>query len=142
MPQAQPINLIEAKGRYHIGKADAERRRASELKVPDGGIEAPAFLTKKQKEKFDHYAELLQNIGIMKELDVDCLARYIVAHDQYISYTKKSNREPDIDAKIKLANLADKSFNQAHKCATALGLTITSRCKLTVLPEQEELDEL
>jgi P27 family predicted phage terminase small subunit len=38
---------------------------------------------------------------------------------------------------VKFANMRDKAFKQVMKCASELGLTITSRCKL-VVPKQEE----
>lgn len=140
---SEPIDLLIAKGRSHLTKKEILERRAAEIPVPVGDLSAPSFLTKKQKERFDWYADRLQQVG-MKDLDVDCLARYIVAHDRYIEFTKKAAKtDIEIDAVVKYANLADKAFNQAHKCATALGLTITSRCKLT-LPKSiaEEDDEL
>ena len=138
---AEPIDLIQAKGRKHLGQREILERKAAEIPVAVGDLSAPSYLTKTQKAKFEHYSELLGQVG-MKELDVDCLARYIIAHDQYLAYIKLAAKVEDVNEKAKLVNLADKFFNQAHKSASALGLTITSRCKLVLPKALEEDDEL
>lgn len=85
----EPINLIIAKGKKHIGPAFIEERRAQELSVPFKDVVAPDYLTKKQKEEFDTYADLLLKLDIFTELDVDVLAQYCIAHDLYLEYSKQ-----------------------------------------------------
>lgn len=139
---AEPIDLIVAKGKTHIGRREILERKAAEIPVEIGDLSAPEYLTKGQKKKFEHYSKLLGQVG-MKELDIDCLARYIIAHEQYLVYVDLAAKAEDTAERVKLVNLADKFFNEAHRSASALGLTITSRCKLT-LPKSisEEDDEL
>lgn len=136
----QPIELIKAKGKSHKTKAEIEQREMTELKVDLKNIEAPKFLTSKQKEEFKNIADKLLEIGIMTELDEDCLARYILAKTNYLKLTKMVNkvtRENNIVSMEKLITMQDKAFKQCRSCATDLGLTITSRCRL-VVPEKEK----
>lgn len=130
----QSIAVIEAKGRSHLGKAEIERRRASEIKPITDNIIAPTFLTKKQIEKFDIIANQLIDLGIMGETDVDALARYIVAEEFYIHATKQirktSKTDPDkLDIWIRIQ---ERLFKQCRASANDLGLTISSRCRLVV----------
>ena len=86
----QPIDLIKAKGKKHLSEREYEERKSQELDVPFVEVEPPDYLTtKKQKEEFNHYAGMLVELGIFTELDVDCLARYILAKELYINYTKQ-----------------------------------------------------
>lgn len=136
----QPIELIQAKGKKHLTKEEIAERQASELKVDLKNINIPDYLTKKQKEEFQEIASKLLYIGIMTELDEDCLARYIISKHTYLSLTKKLNKKEiknDIDQLDRIMTLQDKSFKQCRACANDLGLTITSRCKL-VLPKTPE----
>lgn len=142
----EPIALIEAKGKTHMGEEERERRRKQELHPPFTDVRAPEYLTDKQAEKFDYYAGMLLALKVMTELDTDCLARYIIAHDLYIGYSKALTRvlswgDPDDIQKIQ--NMQAKAFQQAQTCARDLGLTITSRCKITIpLPVNPEDDDL
>lgn len=136
----QPIELIQAKGKKHLTKKEIAERQASELKVDLKNINIPGYLTKKQKEEFQEIASKLLYIGIMTELDEDCLARYIISKHTYLSLTKKLNKKEiknDIDQLDRIMTLQDKSFKQCRACANDLGLTITSRCKL-ILPKTPE----
>ena len=136
----QPIELIQAKGKKHLTKEEIAERKASELKVDLKNINIPGYLTKKQKEEFQEIASKLLYIGIMTELDEDCLARYIISKHTYLSLTKKLNKKEiknDIDQLDRIMTLQDKSFKQCRACANDLGLTITSRCKL-ILPKTPE----
>ena len=136
----QPIELIQAKGKKRLTKEEIAERQASELKVDLKNINIPGYLTKKQKEEFQEIASKLLYIGIMTELDEDCLARYIISKHTYLSLTKKLNKKEiknDIDQLDRIMTLQDKSFKQCRACANDLGLTITSRCKL-ILPKTPE----
>lgn len=83
----EPINLILAKGKKHVSRRVIEERRAQELKVPFTDVEAPSYLTAKQKKVFDAYAEKLLALEIFTELDVDLLAQYCIAHELYLQYS-------------------------------------------------------
>lgn len=142
----QPLSLVLAKGAKHLTKAEIAERRSSEVQGCVDGIAAPSYLTAKQKKQFDTIADQLQRIGIMGETDNDTLARYIIAQDLYeqaVKDLRKLQKERPRDAGAaelvtwaQLLNTLDKRqeryFKQAQTAATALGLTISSRCKLAV----------
>lgn len=143
--QREPIDLLIAKDKSHLTKEQIEQRRAQELHVPFKNVKAPAYLSKKQKAKFMKIAEKLLALGIMTELDVDCLAMYVLSHDLYLSYTKTMAQlaeKNDIAGLKTVQGMQDKAFRQAQMSARELGLTITARAKLvipTFLDEDEEL---
>ena len=151
----QPTKLLEAKGKKHFTKAELEERLAKEVQPCTDEIAAPPYLTKKQKSQFNLLAEQLQKIKIMGETDVDALARYVTAQAQYEAATKdlrdllkeKPKRGGEgylVKLKIwtetqdSMAKIQNRYFTQAHTAASALGLTISSRCKLEVpVPEEK-----
>lgn len=141
----EPVSLILAKGRTHLTRTDIERRMAEEIQVPFTDVQPPDYLTgEKARTEFMGYAEKLLAIGIFTELDVDTLARYILSKNLYLQYTaeltKMIQRHEDTREMRDLQNMQDKAFRQCHACAGALGLTITSRCKLTVPQVDNEED--
>ena len=111
-------------------------------------------MNKKQKEEFAEIATKLLDIGIMCELDEDCLARYLIDQDNYLKFTnllnkamkdKKSKKYKDnAEMQSILSNdieryliHQDRAFKQCNSCADKLGLTITSRCRL-IVPQAPE----
>lgn len=133
----QPVDLIVAKGKKHLTKAEIETRKAQEIKVDFKDVKAPDYLPESLHKEFDEIAGKLLAIGVMTELDEDALARYLLSKQTYLQYTSlltkalKSNRIGDAD---KLTTMQDKAFKQCRASASDLGLTIASRCRL-VLPE-------
>lgn len=157
----QPLSVIQGKGRSnHITKAEAKKRKGQEEAVKGyvDNIEAPSYLTKKQKEEFEQIANELIRLDIFSNLDVDGLARYIDSRDQYIKVVKtlrtmKPARvgtievgDQEIKDKIasddyaKLSRVKNLLFNECKAAASELGLSITSRLKL-VIHKQEENKE-
>ena len=140
----EPIALVVAKGKKHLTKKEIEERTESELKVPFLDVKPPTYLTKAQKKKFKDIASKLLALGIMTELDVDCLARYILSQDLYLAYTEQ------VAALIEEGNLIllkdvqamqDKAYRQAQTSAKSLGLTIVDRCKIAIPPPPEDDDD-
>ena len=135
----EPIDLIVAKGKKHLTKDEIERRRAEELDVPDDAIAPPAYLTKRQKEEFRTIADTLISLKIMKNLDIDALAAYLVTRDEWIAATRqlrRSGARDDIDRYDKLSRITERYRKQMRIAASDLGLTITSRGKL-IMPTPE-----
>ena len=101
-------------------------------------------MDKKQEKQFIHIANILLDVGIMTELDEENLAQYLIANTNYILYTKKVNKlnkelekENDTDKEYRIMTLLepllkqqDKALSQSRACASDMGLTISSRCKL------------
>lgn len=144
----EPIDLIVAKNKSHRTKEEIEERKNSEIRAPNDKIEAPDFLSDKEKEEFYKIANQLSELGIMSNLDNDILARYIRARTEYIRITKElsaisfsnsncDEKSEDIYCYDKVQKIQTRLFKQCNECARELGLTISSRCKL-VVPKKEE----
>lgn len=147
----EPINLIIAKGNKHLTKQEIEERQNAEIQVNHTDIKIPDYLDEKEKDEFNKIAEILLEIGIMTELDEDCLAHYLIANTNYKKYTKMlRNLEKKID-KVKSKNekkeiledidlyliYQDRALKQCRACASDLGLSISSRCKLVMPPSKD-----
>ena len=136
----QPIEVIEARGKKHLTKAEIEARKSTELKVDLKDVKVPNYLPKTLIDEFNEIASKLLHIGIMTELDEDCLARYLLSKQSYLQYNtllNKATKKNNIQEMEKLMTMQDKAFKQTRAAATDLGLTIASRCKL-VMPETKE----
>lgn len=141
----QPVDVLTARGKSHLTKAEKERRKATESVVPVAlrGVSPPGYLDKwpEIRDEFNRYAEMMtalmpDNFG---QPDADCLARYVVSESLYERYTSDLMEERD-PLNIKNLQIAqDRAFKQAQACASSLGLTVTARCKL-VVPERREDD--
>lgn len=153
----EPVDLIKAKGKKHLTKAEYEERKAQEIQVPFTDIEPPSFLPKSLHKEFYEISDKLKAIGIMTELDTVSLAQYLIAKQNYILYTGmlmkviKRNVSPDseylteddVKENTRVQALQDRALRQCQTCARDLGLTITSRAKMVVpQPPEDEDDEL
>ena len=137
----QPVELVIAKGKKNLTKAEIEERRNSEIKPITDNIIAPTFLTKKQREDFYEIANQLEKLKIMGETDVDALARYIVSRDLYVKLTEQLQKNEIIQDPTVLDSYMknqDRAFKQCRSSAMDLGLTISSRCRLVVPKINEE----
>lgn len=153
----QPIELLVAKGKKHLTKAEIEERTNVEITPIQDDMSAPNYLTAAEKTRFNKIAEQLKKLGIMGETDTETLARYITSQTQYEAATKNLRslltsipKDKDFEdykdflvaldgwteQQDKLAKLQDRYFKQAQTSASALGLTISSRCKL-IAPQVE-----
>jgi len=134
----QPIALVQAKGAKHLTKAEIAKRQATEISAPNDKIEPPAYLsTKRRKQVFVIIARELVEIGIMTNLDVDALARYVIAQELYVKASKRLLSLTDSEDFSGLLKNQDKLFRQCRSAAMDLGLTISSRCRL-VMPKPKE----
>lgn len=137
----QPVELVIAKGKKHLSKAEIKERRESELQPIADEIVAPSYLTKKQRDEFYKISEQLKKLKIMGETDVDALARYIVSRDLYVKLTKQLRKAEILQNPLTLDSYMknqDRAFKQCRSSAMDLGLTISSRCRLVVPKINEE----
>jgi len=150
----QPINLILLKGKTHLTKEQIAERQETEVKAPADAVEPPKYLTKTQKQEFKKIADELKRIDLITNLDVDALARFLLAREQYVRVTKElrsipptiSVEHPLTGKMVKIANeqygdtliMQDKLFKQCRAASADLGLTITSRCRLVAPKKPEE----
>ena len=149
--QKEPIDLILAKGKKHLTKAEIEERRKTEIKTDYINVTAPEYLSEEEKQEFNRIAEILLDIGIINELDEDCLARYLIANTNYVNYTKelrtlninltkakKPEKKKEILSQIDLyLTYQDRALKQCRACANDLGLSISSRARLVMPPSKD-----
>ncbi|MBO3652046.1 MULTISPECIES: phage terminase small subunit P27 family [Bacillus amyloliquefaciens group] len=148
----EPLDLLLYKGKKNLTKQEIEERREQEIKAPNDKVKAPSYLPKDLKREFKKIADELKNIGIMTNLDVDALARFLFARKQYLEMTEVLLETPitalvedDDGNKFEVANKTysdllinqDKLFKQCRQASSDLGLTISSRCKL-VIPKKDD----
>jgi len=139
----EPVSLIIAKGKTHLTKQEIENRTKLEVIAGNDGITAPKHLTAAQKKEFEKIAKELVKINIMTNLDVEALASYIIAKDHYIKCNKivkktMTNGEIDFKAFERASKIQDRAYRQMLAASKELGLTIGSRCKLTIPAKKEE----
>lgn len=155
--QRQPIELLAAKGKKHLTKAEIEERMRTEVKAPADKVTAPAYLTAEQKKSFKKVVKELQKINVVANLDVDALARLVIAQSKYIQITEELEKQPlmvEIDRDTgrkdasgdpiferavvvngqieRLAIMQDRYFRQCRQGAADFGMTVSSRCRLVV----------
>ena len=147
----QPVDLIIAKGKKHLTKTEIAERKGTEIHTNHTNVTAPNYLTEEQKVEFYKITKILLDIGIITELDEDCLAHYLISNSNYIKYTEKLNelnakllktrkldKKKDYMSQIDLyLTYQDRALKQCRACANDLGLSISSRVKL-VMPETKE----
>lgn len=159
----QPIDLLLYKGKKNLTKQEIEERQAAEVKAPSDKIRAPAYLPKDLRKDFKKISDELVAIGIMSNLDIDALCRYLISRKLYLQVTNallerspivqyEKTENDSIDGELipgtqmvevfssvyaDLTLNQDKFFKQCRQAASDLGLTISSRCKL-VMPKKEE----
>ncbi|WP_286149565.1 MULTISPECIES: phage terminase small subunit P27 family [Bacillota] len=139
--QRQPIELVVAKGKKHLTKAEIEQRKKSEVKAKSDNIKPPKNLTKDEKKEFKKIANELAEIDIMSNLDCNSLGMYIRAYGNYVKVSDKlMNLDPlnNFEEYNKLSILEDRHAKQCRNYANDLGLTISSRCRLVVPKPPEE----
>ncbi len=145
----KPTKVIELAGKTHMSKADLEKREAMEIRAKSDAVYPPDYLSESQTQAFITLADELLRIEIMSNLDCDALARYIQSSEKYQRYDALVSETlggadgyEEAAAMVtvleKFEGLRDKAFKQCRAAASDLGLTISSRCKLTVPKPPEE----
>lgn len=152
----KPLSVQESKRRVHRSNEENARRAESEgsIFVPFTDVKPPKYLTTKSKrDEFNQIAAMLHAVDeqLFTELDVDVLARYVLAKSQYIEYTRLLNKEIGVckraDGSLdaadsikkleRLQRIQNTAFSQCQNCASALGLTVSSRLKLDIVKQPD-----
>ena len=140
----QPTDLIVAKGRKHLSRAEEAERRAGEVKVPPAKTaKPPKWLPEELKRAYRAIGRQLIAGGVLTDLDADTLGRYLVSHAQWLKaaeYAQEALAAGATKAADDWGRIQERYFKAARACATDLGLTVTSRCKL-VIPQAAADDE-
>lgn len=144
----QPTALVKARGKKHMSRAEEAQRLAGEVRAeaPEGSkIRAPAWLPSDLRREFNDLRTQLVDLGIFARLDRDTLARYLLAQQIYLkatNYVQEAISREDSSEADRWSTVQNKYFKQCRDCASDLGLTISSRCRLVLPPkEEEEVDE-
>lgn len=134
----QPTDLVVAKGRKHLSKAEEVGRRAKEVRISSPKTaRPPKWLPEELKKDFRALGKRLIAVGLYTDLDADTLGRYLAAHQQWLKATEEAGKAleaEDVEAAKEWSAIQDRYFKQARGCAGDMGLTVTSRCRL-VLPQ-------
>ena len=143
--QRIPLEVIQARGKKHLTKAEIEERQAREVKPVIDNIVAPDYLTKTQQKEYYKISEQLTKLKILGETDVDALDRFIIANDFYIDtikHLRKTKVKNNPELFDKWSKIQERYFKQCRASANDLGLSISSRCKLVVpQPKQDKPKE-
>lgn len=143
MPRKLPQKVIEMRGKSHQTKAEKEERANSEPQVEEiKRLRAPDYLPELLRAEFNELGQQLIKAKLACKLDRDVLARYVMsrqawtlAHEKAVDSLMFDNEPKVVGGWTKIAN---QYFNQCQSCANAMGLTITSRCKLVVPQDKTE----
>ena len=142
------VNIQSARKRMagHRTNAEIEERIKTEVKTPAPvRVKVPGYLPDSMKSEFRLIAKKLIALHIFCDLDYDMLARYLISRAAWLNAQVRANRAlsiGDIEESLAWGKLTKSYFGQCQSCAAALGLSITSRCRL-VVPElpKDEADE-
>lgn len=140
----QPTDVIKAKGRKHLSKAEEAQRRAGEVQVGrPKTVKVPKWVPEDLKKDFRALGRKLLAAGLYTDLDADTLGRYLIAQRQYLvaaAETDKALSRKDQEGADAWGKVLERHFKQARNCANDMGLTVTSRCRL-VVPDSPQKGE-
>lgn len=142
MPAKLPQNVIEMRNRSHQTKAEKAERHASEPKTEKvKQVRAPVWLPEHLREEFSKLGRELNEVGLLSKLDFDILARYLMSRDAWVAAHLKARDALDMDDAKEAgtwSRVARTYFDQCQQCASSMGLTISSRCRLVVPKPPED----
>ena len=134
----QPTDIVKATGRKHLSQTEEDARRDREIHVPSPEqVVPPRWLGKKFHQEFREIGEILRMAGLYTELDRDVLGQFLVARERWVRADRLASdaiRKKDEKLAREWAGVQGTYFKQCRQCAEAMGLSITSRCRL-VVPE-------
>lgn len=134
----QPTELVVANGRKHLTRTEEDQRRDREVHVPGAErAEPPRWLPKKLHAEFVQVGGILCGAGLYSELDRDALGQYFLARERWQRADKLASaaiRDRDEKLAKEWTGVQAAYFRQCRQCAEALGLSISSRCRLVVPP--------
>ena len=140
----QPTDVIKAKGRKHLSKAEEAQRRAGEVQVErPKTVKVPKWVPEDLKKDFRALGRKLLAAGLYTDLDADTLGRYLVAQHQYILAAQEAEQaltRRDQEGADDWGKIQERYFKQARNAGNDMGLTVTSRCRL-VVPDSKRAGE-
>lgn len=100
---AQPIELLVAKGKKHLTKAEIEERKNSEIKVGTSKLTCPSYVKNDSiaYKKWKEIIKIYKDIDFVSSGDVGLLSRYCMTFSEYENLLKIREKtavlEYDID---------------------------------------------
>lgn len=151
MAKKKPIEVLIAEGKKHLTKEEIEQRRQEEaaLRPCDDDVGHPDWLTDPFAiEQYEKISKELERLKLLTNLDKHTLACYCFAYSQYVETTKALQGAPLVVESTNKAGFTNQIENpliriqlkysdEMKKHASEMGLTISSRLKLTV-PKKED----
>lgn len=141
----QPVEVIEAKGRKHLTKAEADERRDSEVHLPPATeAKPPKWLPKELRAEYRKVGRQLIAAGLFTELDRDTLGMYFLSRSRWIEADELAAEciaDGAVESAQKWTGVQGTYFKQARQCAEAMGLSVSSRCRLVIPQGMGESDE-
>ena len=132
----QPTALVEANGRKHLTQAEADERRDREIYMPPADeVTPPKWLPKRLRPEYCEIGEMLNGAGLYAELDRDVLGQYFLCRERWTKADKKAEAaisKNDEKLAKEWTSIQGAYFKQARQCAEAMGLSVTSRCRIVV----------
>ncbi len=132
----QPTELVVAKGRKHLTRAEEDARRDRDVIMPPAdAVTPPGWLPKALHREFREIGELLNGAGLYSELDRDVLGQYFLCRERWAKADRKAAaaiRKDDEKLAREWTGVQASYFKQARQCAEAMGLSVTSRCRIVV----------
>jgi len=139
-PLPTHLKLVKGTARPHrLNKA--EPKPVVAVPEPPNHLDAPA------QAKFTEMAELLARHGVMTELDIGALARYVVIWRRWIEAEGEVKRRGPV---VKTSNdniiqnpflsVANKCLAQMHQIEAEFGLTPSSRSRIRMAEPVEKAD--
>lgn len=142
MPAKLPQNVVEMRDRSHQSKAEKAERHASEPKTEKvKQVRVPIWLPEHLRDEFAKLGRELNEVGLLSKLDFDILARYLMSRDAWVAAHRKARDALDMDDAKEAgtwSRVARTYFDQCQQCASSMGLTISSRCRLVVPKPPED----
>lgn len=133
----QPTEVVEANGRRHLDRGGEDTRRDREVHVPPPDEAAPPrWLPKRLHREYREIGEILRSAGLYAELDRDVLGQYFLSPGSLAAGGQAGRGSHPGPGMRNLARewtgVQGTYFKQARQCAEAMGLSVTSRCRIVV----------
>ena len=131
---ARPAKPASA-GVGKIGKQEKTDRKNAENKLKGNGSNVkPAYkLSKEQKKIFNTIRKVLEDAGVLGELDAYVLTATAVAADRLAEIDLRVNENPDLMLDKDLAGVRGKYWSDFRQGCNELGLSPQARAKLGIV---------
>ena len=131
---ARPAKPADA-GTGKIGKQEKTDRKNAENKLKgDGKNVQPAYkLTKNQRKIFNTIRKILDEAGVLGELDTYVLTATAVAADRIAEVDLKVNENPSLLLDRDMAGVRGKYWSDFRQGCNELGLSPQARAKLGIV---------